>query len=409
MHPGFAKQDHARVVGAHHLVEAGHEVLVGVGVRVYAQRVNAGLLNPPQGVLNQVVGSVFVLQIPVRHGVVEPAAFKKVLVPLGGVRVKQRGFAVVGARVLLFGVEPRGIRLRLVEVVPVSGVVVHHVHHVLHAALVQGVRQAQEVCVGPKARIHQVVVRDGVPVVGGAHLVVGQPGVDPNGRNAQGLNVIQMLFNAHQIAAVAVVRLLAVQAHFQLSVHAVVLGVAVGKPVRRDQVHLVRRVQPHELAFGGVARLQGVSEIQGSRRGRHGKGQVHRFRVGVQPEHNLQITSVLQNRAGQHPHVCVFELGYHRTLSLKGRGFHQKPKGVVGHAHPPMRWIHPFWGDRTLFGPSEPGREDENSDGTQRAVQCNFQVHRRRSIHGTKVGIGAKKRGRTRPPFFPNPEKNITW
>ena len=287
VHPGFAKQDHARVVGAHHLVEAGHEVLVGVGVRVYAQRVNAGLLNPPQGVLNQVVGSVFVLQIPVRHGVVEPAAFKKVLISLGGVGVKKCGFAVVGARVLLFGVEPGGIRLRLVEVVLVSGVVVHHVHHVLHAAFVQGVGQSQEVCVGPKARIHQVVVRDGVPVVGGAHLVVGQPGVDPNGRNAQGLNVVQMLFNARQIATVAVVRLLAVQTHLQLSVHAVVLGVAVGKPVRRDQVHLVRRVQPHELAFGGVARLQGVSEIQGSRQGRHGKGQVHRFRVGVQPEHNL--------------------------------------------------------------------------------------------------------------------------
>ena len=90
----------------------------------------------------------------------------------------------------------------------------NHVHHNLQSFLVCLVNQATVFLVGAEARIHTVVVGTGITMIGGETVVVGrvvlQDGRKPQGGNTQLVEVIEVLADAFQVAAMAQAGLAAV-------------------------------------------------------------------------------------------------------------------------------------------------------------------------------------------------------
>ena len=125
------------------------------------------------------------------------------------------------------------------------------------------VDEVLELLVRAEAAVNLVVIRDGVAVVRTAGHVVLLRGVEPDGGHAQVGDVVQVLFDALQVAAVAGILLGAVHLGLQHPLDHVVRRVTVGEAVGHDEVeHVLGRETLYVLA-AACALLQGV---------RHGGG-----------------------------------------------------------------------------------------------------------------------------------------
>ena len=122
---------------------------------------------------------------------------------VGGVDVLHGGRLEGRLHVLRPEVEPVVRRAVLEQVVLAAAVVENHVHHHLQPALVRAVHELLELLVRAEAAVYLVVIRDGIAVVGAVGHVVLLRGVEPDGRHAQVGDVVQVLPDALQVAAVA--------------------------------------------------------------------------------------------------------------------------------------------------------------------------------------------------------------
>ena len=193
---------------------ARHVVLVGVDVGVHPDAVDAGVLDPPDGLLEEVLRQQLVLLIEVGHLADEPAIEQPITVAIGRVRVERRRADGVGLAVFLPAVEP--VRRRRVGHPPVTvaDMVVDHVHDDLHPARMAGVDQFDKLVVGPKARVDGVHVGRRVAVIGavfGRHVVL-EDGREPDRGEAEVIEVVEAGDHAAHVAALARVHVAAVDA-----------------------------------------------------------------------------------------------------------------------------------------------------------------------------------------------------
>ena len=135
---------------------------------------------------------------------------------------------------------------------PVGGaaVVGDHIHDYLQAPLVGLLHKGTIEGVVPEAGVYVVIVCTGIAVVGLVGLVVQQKRGAPDGRSAQVLYVIQVVYDALQIASVACNGILPVHlvrqpgnrpGHQRTILVSAFRPLGTGKAVRHDEVDHIGR------------------------------------------------------------------------------------------------------------------------------------------------------------------------
>ncbi len=253
--PFLADHREARVLVEHRLRPLAEEVRVGIAEGVLANAGQPGVFDPPQGVLDQVAGEVRVALVEVRHRADEPAVGEAGAIRRRRMRILHGGAAMVGRREVAAVVDP--VLRRQVAHPPVlrADVVEHHVHDDADALRPGLARQRTEVLVAAHARIGAVQVGDRIAMVGVGGLVVLQHRRGPQLGEAHAGDVVQVLADAGDVAAVATVRMRAIGG-FGHAGHAVVAGIAIGEAVRGDQVDRIARIEAATLRGAGVACVQ---------------------------------------------------------------------------------------------------------------------------------------------------------
>ena len=258
----------------------GHGVSIGIGIGIHADAVNAYSLYPPDAVLDKVAHQVRIALVQVGHSGNKPALSGLLEVYLRGVGIHDRGQLVgslqeagaLGLRRTTGLYEPVG------QVQPVlrrhvagpgmleARVVEDHVHNHLQPFLVGLVTQTAVVGIGTEARVHLVVVRRGIAVIGRVAVlrvgrVVIQYGCQPQGRDTQLLEVVQVFADAVQVAAMAQRGLCAV---FLIGAHTLHLRIVPGtlcKAIGHEHVEHVTVVEPYALVAAHLALLQLVLHL----------------------------------------------------------------------------------------------------------------------------------------------------
>ena len=114
----------------------------------------------------------------------------------------------------------------------------NHIHYQLDAVFVQAVGESLVFGVGAVTGVHLVKIRNRVAVVRvGGHIVFEQR-IDPHACNAEVFQVVNVVADALDVAAVSSVGV-GIVGLFQHSRHIVVVGVAVGKTVGHKHIEQV--------------------------------------------------------------------------------------------------------------------------------------------------------------------------
>ena len=114
-----------------------------------------------------------------------------------------------------------------------------------------------------EAGVDLVMVRDGIAMVAGPGLVVEEHGVEPEGVDTEGIEVVHVLGNALEVASVPGIHLGTVDALFAQSFDCVIRGIAIGEPVGHDQVEGGARDHAHSSRGPGRGCVDRVGEAGG--------------------------------------------------------------------------------------------------------------------------------------------------
>ena len=148
----------------------------------------------------------------------------------------------------------------------ISAVIEDHVHHHLEAVLVGLADELSVLVVGAEARVYLVVVGRGIAVIGGVVVVsVGriilQYGGEPQGRDTQFVEVVQVLADALHVAAMAQRGLRAVVAVGLHARYLVVVRATRGEAVGHQQIEHVADVEAPAVLATHAALLQLVVHL----------------------------------------------------------------------------------------------------------------------------------------------------
>ena len=260
VYPCLADDVVAGVFEVHALVPAGHGGYVAVGVGVLTDAVDACVLCPPEGALDEVVHDEGIALVEVGHLAREPSVRGNEAVGGGGVGVDEGAELVVGLEVLAVVVEPVVGGEVAEEEVLRAAVVEDEVHDELDAVTVAVVDVLTEQLVSAEARVYLVVVGDGVSVVAAVGHVVDLDGCGPYGSDAEILEVVELLVHAGDIATVASEWLVAAYLLVFEAEAVVVGGVAIGETVGHEEVEDVGGVEIAEALGGALAEFVGDVE-----------------------------------------------------------------------------------------------------------------------------------------------------
>ena len=268
--PALAHDVQARVLVHDGLTEAraGHLLVVGIGVD--ADAVEAAPLHPPDGELLEVLQHEGVIEVHVGHRGGKPAALLIVEVLRGGVWVHVRGEADVGAGVLGELMYPVVEGEVLHPPVGSAAVVGHEVSDNLDA---EGMATADILAievVGAVAGVDVVVVGAGVTVETGVALVVECEGRTPDGSDTEVAEIVEMVDDALDVAAMTAEGILTVGA-LDGGGGGIVCGVAVGEAVGHDEIDHVGRGETLALSRAFNTLVKGVGITPSAGRGREEK------------------------------------------------------------------------------------------------------------------------------------------
>src|SRR5690606_2951720 len=112
-----------------------HHIIIGIGIGILPDAIHAGVLDPPDAVLDKIFCHMAVTLVQVGHGGYEPAIHHLALVILRGVGVEVHLFHVCGLHILLQVVEPVGGGHLCQSGMVAATVAEDHVHHHLHSFL----------------------------------------------------------------------------------------------------------------------------------------------------------------------------------------------------------------------------------------------------------------------------------
>ena len=356
--PALAHNVHLGIFVRHGLAPLAHGFRLVVRIGVHPESVQSGVFRPPDGPLLEILEHEGVLQVHVRHGRDKPAALLALQVPLRGMRVHVHGEERIHLHVGLVHMVP--VLERRVLHPPVGGaaVVGHNVHDHLEPTLMRLLNKGLVQRIVSEPGVYMIIVRAGIAVVGLPGLVVQQQRRAPDGRGAQVFHIVQMVYDALQVAAVTghgigTVHLVRQLGHRPRYQGAVFIGLfrhrGAGKTVRHDKVHHIGRGEAFPLGASllpgldqvGIADglpFAGKEEIIGPGPGRCIHLHIHEDEVGVVGLVHLLDTEALsgdgdvtgrdirslhhQLQAGFHPRPPA--QGFHPAYFLRGS------VGVIG-------------------------------------------------------------------------------
>ena len=257
-----------------------HGVSVCVRIGVHTDAIDADGLYPPFGVLDEVAHQVRILLVQVRHRRDEPPFHRLAKVYFRGVgvddggqlvrRLEERGARGVARAFRLlqpFGQVQPVLRRRVQRPgVLETAVVEDHIHHHLQALGMGLVYQTAVVGISTETGVDAVVVRRGVAVIGGVALlvvrrVVLKDGRQPEGCHAKIAEIVQMLTDAVQIAAMPQRGLCAVFLIGAHTLHLRVMTGALGKTVGHQHVEHIGIGKALTLVAAHLAGLQGIGHL----------------------------------------------------------------------------------------------------------------------------------------------------
>ena len=305
--PALPYDVHVGILVRNGLAPLGHGLRLVVRIGIHPKAIQAGVLCPPNGPLLEILEDEGVIQVHIRHGRHKPAAFLAVAVHLGGVGVHVHGEQGVHLHVRIVHMVPVLERGVLHPPVRRAAVVGDNVHNHLEAFLVRLGHKGLVVLVVAKSRVDMIIVGAGIAVVALARLVVQQERGAPDSRSAQIGNIIQVVDEALDVAAVTGHRVLPVHlvrrsgntpgAGGTVQVFPALPGLVIVlegrcKAVRHNQVnHIGRGVALAVCAsffpltddvrvFEGLSVL-GEHQVVGIRRGLSGYFHIHKEEVGA--------------------------------------------------------------------------------------------------------------------------------
>ena len=243
-HPGLAHAIEVGILRVDGLHPGRHGLAVGVGIGVHADAVDGGRLDPPDTVLDEVAHDVGVALVEVGHGGDKPSVGSLLAVDVGGVGVEDGRELIAGLEAIAGMVEPVAGRAVLLPGMVTAAMVEDHVHDDLQSALVAGADQGAIVGIGAKARIDAVVVGRGIAVVGTRLLlerggIVFEDGREPQSRDAQVGEVVEVAGDARKVASVAQRGLRAVAEAVAHALDDIIARVAIGKAVGHEEIEHV--------------------------------------------------------------------------------------------------------------------------------------------------------------------------
>ena len=121
-------------IGRHHLATpACHECRIGIRIGVHSNSSKSEELDPPNRVLDEVIGQQGLALIQVGHFLDKPTVGKPIQVALSGIRISQGCAAMRRGRELRFVVDPI-VRGQIFQPRVLRSAVIHdHVHDYLHS------------------------------------------------------------------------------------------------------------------------------------------------------------------------------------------------------------------------------------------------------------------------------------
>ena len=348
--PAFAHDVQVGILFQHGLAPLAHGFGLIVRIGVHAQTVQVGVFHPPDGPLLEILQDKGIVQVHIRHGRYEPAAFLTVTVGLGGVGIHIHGEQGVHLHVGLVHVIPV-LEGRIVHP-PVSraAVVGDNVHDHLQAVLVAFGHKGLVQGVVSEAGVDVVVVGAGIAVVTLLRLVVQQQRGAPDGRSTQVRYIVQVIDDALQVSSVPGNRILAVHLVREerngprlfrpvvvrgddVAEAFLVGGVGIGKAVRHDEVDHIGRGETLTLGtpLPALAQLIGVLE------GLPFAGEDEIVRAGLGRCTHLHVHKEIV-RAGSlvhvlHPESCS---GDGNVTVRNIRSLYHQLQGCF-HTHPPAK------------------------------------------------------------------------
>ena len=240
VHPGFTDDVVVWIFGLDRLAPLAHHRLVCVGISILADAIDTAVLDPPDGILDQVFRHMRILLVEVGHRGNKPAVQHPVAVVVGSVRIEVDLLVVICLHVIVQVIEPVLARDVLHPGMIAAAVVEDHVHNDLHTSLVSIVDEVDIFLVGAETWVYTVIVGCRITVIGTTLHIIFQYGIEPDCRDAQVLDIIHVLFDACKVATVAGVGVITVYLISLPQRNLVVVGVAVGETVRHDQIENIR-------------------------------------------------------------------------------------------------------------------------------------------------------------------------
>ena len=265
-----------------------------IGKGIQAESIQLRHLSPPHGVLREVEAELWIVRIQIGQLVREPAVERVEILARRSVRIDQPIECVGGLQMVLWrAVKPRRCRRIVGPGMMRAGVIDDVIDQHFHAKLM-GVGDQRLVFLH---RSHVVVERIEVDCV--IAVVVGVSVLpdrsEPQRGYAEVVQIVQVLANAAQIAAVICVRLIAV-VHAGRAGRLVVRWIAIGEAVGHDQVDDVVAGETFEAAAGVSVKIGAGKQRQlnGRRSGRSDQpqGQGCRRQIGTQLQVDEEIMSV---------------------------------------------------------------------------------------------------------------------
>ena len=222
----------------------------------------------------------------------------------------------------------------------------NHVHHHFYATLLRVGHESRPVGVSSEARIDFIIIGGGVAVVRTAGHIVFEYRAAPYGRHAQRVDVVKMVADALDIAAVARGRLGAV--YFGIVGELSIGGngiVPLGKAVGHEEVEHIGGIEALIVLPLAVARQQriiygGLPAVEAE-----SYGQLPRPRVGCNCEvEKLVVGTIEFHLFGQRDAGII---GAHFGIADAGARHHNL-ECVVVHSHPPAWRLYVAY-HRSLF------------------------------------------------------------
>ena len=170
----------------------------------------------------------------------------------------------------------------------------NHIHYDLDAPVVRFGYQLAIFFVRTESGIYFVIIRSGIAVIRTTFHVVFQNRSEPESRNTQILEIIQILLNTCQVTSMTGIRIIAVYLIRRHTVDVVIFRIAICKTIRHEQIKGVGNIETFVFTTFLITGFQFIFFHQFLLADGKGKRKFAGFHIFIQMKINEQIIIAFQ-------------------------------------------------------------------------------------------------------------------